>query len=308
MKKFLFILITFVGAIQLQAQEQPAVFDQYLVVPIVMTPAVAGFDGEHHIIANFNSDWTGFDGAQKTYSVQYHGAIGKILGLGVGVLSENIGSTTLTRFQLNYAAHFDINERIRVAGGFSTDFYNRRLANSVQANPLVTEGDQIVIDNTDGVKIFDAALGFWGEFNERTYVGLTFPNLVVTRIGDIEGGENQGGFLRHVVFNVGHKFDVAASNFTLEPSLLIRKYLDVPTQIHFNVLGGFLDEQLQAGLSYRAGTGGALGILLGTKIDVFRIYYSFGVALNDFQQYSSGKHEVTVGFSFGQSKNKFDRD
>ncbi|MFT5911338.1 MAG: type IX secretion system PorP/SprF family membrane protein [Paraglaciecola sp.] len=308
MKKFFILLMMAVSAFAIQAQEQAAVFDHYTVVPIVLTPAVAGFDGQHQIQMNLKSAWVGFPGSAKTYGIQYHGPVGKILGLGVGVLSENIGNTTLTRFQLNYAAHFEINKVVKLGVGFSTDFYKKSLARSVLESDLYDEGDIIAEDAVDGENIFDAALGFWGKFNDLTYVGLTFPNLVVAKIGDIETESEGGSFFKSVIFNLGHKFDVSGSNLTLEPSLMIRKMLNVPIQAHFNIIGGFMDEQLLAGLSFQAGTGGAMGLLLGTKVDVFKVYYSYGLGFSNFQQYSNGSHEITVGFAFDSGKKKYDRD
>jgi type IX secretion system PorP/SprF family membrane protein len=297
-----------VSALAVQAQEQAAVFDHYIVAPILMTPAVAGFDGKHQIQMNLKSAWVGFPGSAKTYGIQYHGPIGKILGLGVGILSENIGNTMLTRFQLNYAARFEINEIAKLGVGFSTDFSRKTLARSVLESDLYDEGDVRVEDAVDGENIFDAALGFWGTFNDQTYIGLTFPNLVVAKIGDIETESQNGTFFKSVIFNLGHKFDVSSSNLTLEPSLMIRKMLDVPIQAHFNIVGGFMDEQLLAGLSFQAGTGGAMGLLLGTKVDVFKVYYSYGLGFSNFQQYSNGSHEITVGFAFDSGKKKYDRD
>lgn len=308
MKKFFILLILAVSVLATQAQEQAAVFDHYVVTPIVMTPAVAGFDGKHHIQMNLKAAWVGFPNSAKTYGIQYHGPIGKILGLGVGVLSENIGNTTLTRFQLNYAANFEINKIVKLGVGFSTDFSKKTLARSVLESELYDEGDIIVEDAVDGENIFDAALGFWGTYNDQTFVGLTFPNLVVAKIGDIETESEGGTFLKSVIFNLGHKFDVSSSNLTLEPSLMIRKMLDVPIQAHFNIIGGFMDEQLLAGLSFQAGTGGAMGLLLGTKVDVFKVYYSYGLGFSNFQQYSNGSHEITVGFAFNSGKKKYDRD
>lgn len=316
MKKFFILFILAVSALAAQAQEQAAVFDHYTVAPILMTPAVAGFDGKHNIQMNLKSAWVGFPGSAKTYGIQYHGPVGKILGLGVGVLSETIGNTTLTRFQLNYAARFEINDIAKLGVGFSTDFYRKRLARSSLDPSLVESGlltlndlnDQRIIDAVDGENIFDAALGFWGTFNNQTYVGLTFPNLVVAKIGDIETQSQSSTFLKSIIFNLGHKFEVSGSNLTLEPSLMIRKLLDVPIQAHFNIIGGFMDEQLLAGLSFQAGTGGAMGLLLGTKVDVFKVYYSYGLGFSNFQQYSNGSHEITVGFAFDSGKKKYDRD
>ena len=323
MKYTIIVTIILIKCWNLSAQEQAAVFSQYQVAPILITPAVAGFNDEHTIQMNLRTAWVGFPGAPKTYGVQYHGPIGKTLGVGLGVLSETIGSTTRFRLQMNYAFHYAFErnnkETAKIGLGFSTDFHQFRIADPQPNSATMTEegliglgydvaNDDRIQSAIDGESIFDAALGIWGTIQKRTFIGLTFPNLIVAKIGDIESGESQGSFFRSVIFNFGHKFDVAGSNLTIEPSLMIRKMLDVPLQAHFNVVGGFLNEQLLAGLSFQAGTGGQMGLILGTKIDVLRFYYSFDLGFQNFQQYSSGSHELTVAFTFAKSKKKFDRD
>lgn len=318
MKHLIIAIIVLASAWSLEAQEQAAVFSQYQVAPILITPAVAGFSGDHTIQMNLRTAWVGFPGAPKTYGVQYHGPIGKTLGVGLGILSETLGNTSRFRFQMNYAFHYAFErnnkETAKIGLGFSTDFHQFRVASSTTNAEIMNNipqydiTDRRLVTAVDGESIFDAALGIWGTVRQRTFIGLTFPNLIVAKIGDIESGESQGSFFRSVIFNLGHKFDVAGSNLTIEPSLMIRKMLDVPLQAHFNVVGGFLDEQLLAGLSFHAGTGGEMGLILGTKIDVLRFYYSFDLGFQNFQQYSSGSHELTVAFTFAKSKKKFDRD
>lgn len=287
------------------AQEQAAVFSQYHLSPILLTPAVAGFNDVHQIQMNVRSQWTGFPGSPKTYSVGYNGGIGKTLGVGVGLLSENIGNQSRVRLQLNYAFRYRLRD-VKMALGFSTEFHTIKLADSVKENAFYEEGDLRIDEAIEGDRIFDAALGFWGTYKDATHIGLTFPNLVVARIGDIQSGDPQGSLFKFVIFNIGHEFDVDEYNFKLEPSLMIRRVKDVPFQVDFNLVGAFLDEKLVAGLSYRTGIGGEIGILLGTRIDSFKLYYSYGLSFQRFQQYSSGTHEVMVAFDFAKGKKKFD--
>ena len=98
------------------------------------------------------------------------------------------------------------------------------------------------------------------------------------------------------MFHLGHRFEIPDLNFSLTPSVLIRQIKDTPNQIDLNVKAGFLDDQLIAGLSYRDLR--ALGILLGTKLSNFYLYYSYDLSFQNFQQYNSGSHEVTLAFTF----------
>lgn len=282
------------------------IFAHYTLNPLLIDPAYAGFTENHHLNMNIRSQWTGFPEAPKSYRIGYNGPIGKTLGVGANLLSENLGNVSVLRFQLNYAFRYQIRD-VKLAAGFSTDFYSMKVAESVLQNPLYEIGDPIVQDAVDGNNIFDAALGFWSTFKDRTFIGLTFSNLVVAKIGDIESGSPEGSLFRYVVLNFGHVFDIEPYNFTIEPSMMVQRIKDKPFQADFNLKGSFINDKLIAGISYRAGLGGAAGLLLGTNIDVFKLYYSYDVSFQNVQQYNGGTHEVTVAFDFDGGRKRFDR-
>ncbi|RMG79230.1 MAG: type IX secretion system membrane protein PorP/SprF, partial [Bacteroidetes bacterium] len=303
--KNLLPLIAILFCLQIaHAQEQIAVFSHYHISPILISPAAAGFSESHQIQMNARTQWVGFPGAPKTYAVNYNGPVGSTFGFGAGVLSESIGNITNFRTQLNFALRLQPrNSKLKGAFGFSTEFYRRKLADSVRDSEFFEPDDEIILQSIDGSRIFDASMGVWGTYGDPkydrglTYFGLTFSNLVVAKVGDIATtAENQGSFFKFVIFNVGHIFDVDAYNFKLEPSLMIRSVQNVPFQADFNIKGSFLDEKLVAGLSYRSGSGDAIGLLLGTKVSSFNLFYSYDVSFSRFQKYNSGSHEVTIAF------------
>lgn len=286
-------------------QEQSATFSHYHISPILVNPAVAGFTGKHKLQMNVRSQWAGFPGAPRTYAVGYDGPLSQVLGVGFNVLSENIASTQRLRLQLNYAFRFE--SGVMKAGiGFSTEFHTVKLANSVMSGQFYQPNDFLIEEAVDGLRIFDAALGAYALFNDQTYINLAFPNLIVAKISDIESGTPEGSFFRYFTVVLGHRVMVDAYNFTIEPSIMMRKMRNVPFQVDFNVVGGFADDKLIAGLSYRSGVGGAVGLLLGTRISAMRLYYSYDVSFQRFQQYNNGSHEITVQFEFEPAKKRFD--
>ena len=306
MKKLFLLIITLFIFKAAHSQEQSAVFSHYHISPILISPAYAGFTENHQIQMNIRNQWTGFPEAPKSYGIGYNGPIGKTLGLGVGLMSETLGNMTNVRFQLNYAFRYQVRD-FKFAAGFSTEFLTRKLAKSVLESPLYDEGDLIIEDAVDGNKIFDASLGFYGTLRENTFIGLTFSNLVVAKIGDIETGSTEGSLFRYVMLHFGHEFEIEQYNFKLRSSLLVQRIKDKPFQADFNLLGSFIDDKLIAGASYRAGLGGSVGLLLGTNIDVFRLYYSYDLTFQNVQKYNGGTHEVTIAFDFEGGKKKFDR-
>ena len=301
MKKIILLITLLVWGLQTLRAQDPAIFNHYLVSPILINPSYAGFEESHVLMANFRNQWTGFPGAPLTYGFNYNGPIGKTLGVGFNILGENIASISRLRFQLNYAFRYQIGENVKVGAGFSTEFSNLRLNNASLNNPFYEQGDQLIMAFNGGESVLDATLGFYATFSEQTFVGLSFPNLIVAKISDIETGDPEGAFFKFFIFNLGHRFRFD-NGFSFEPSLMMRQIMDVPFNLDFNAKMGFLEDRFVAGLSYRTGVGGALGVLLGTEFEQFRFYYSYDLSFQQFQQYNSGAHELTVGLRLGKKK------
>lgn len=295
MKKIvLFVIGLFLISLSVEAQEQSAL-THYHVNPVLINPAAAGVSGNQQIFLNARTQWTSFPGAPKTYALTYDGPFGKTFGLGATIYSEQISYINRFRASINYAFRYDL-DKLKVGFGFSTEFSQKKLDNEIM-NDLNTDlSDDVIEDGLAGINQFDATLGFYGMYNEQTFFGIAFPNIIMARLDGNTGSiddEPEGYYL----FNMGHRFKSEAYGFTIEPSLLLRKARNVPFQADINLKGYFLEDKLIGGVSYRGGSRGALGILIGTKLTNFGLYYSFDVSFQEFQQYSNGAHEVTISFS-----------
>ena len=290
-----------------QSAFDQTIFTQYHISPILINPGAAGFEGVHQLQMNLRQQHTSFPGNPKTYALNYNGAVGETFGLGAGLLTESIGAFNRLSFNMDAAFRYSINEDLRMGTGLSARFLQTKLDNEIMSNALLDGTDEQILSLTDGESVFDATFGAYGRYREYTSFGISFPNLVLARLGDIAGGDPAGSFFQYYIFNLGHEFVIDGYNFSIEPSVMVRKLKNVPFQMDLNVLSRFLDEKLLAGLSYRTGTGGELGILLGTAVQDFRIIYSYDVTFKDFQQYNSGSHELMLGFEFGPEKDRYDR-
>ncbi len=301
MKNFLLLLFFLGIGLSLSAQDE-AVFTHYYITPILVNPAAAGFDETHQIQFNARAQWTGFPDAPTTLGVQYNGPIGKTFGLGAGVLTESAGQLNRLRFHLNYAFRFSVMEDdLKLAAGFSTEFQQQQLSNDALNDGLYQPGDDIIEGAVDGRQVFDASLGFFGRYRENTYLSFSFTNLVRARLDDImQSDEEQESFLNYYVFLAGHEFNFEEAGFSLEPSIMFRQLREAPFQLDVNLKAGFLDDQLITGLSYRSL--GAVGVLLGTRINNFNLYYTFDLSTQEFQKFTSGSHEVTVALNFKQKQ------
>ena len=120
MKKLIIILLA-VCSMQIAQAQDNLIFNQYQVNPVLLNPAAAGFEEYHQVIMNLRNQWTGFPGAPRSYGVTYSGPVGNKIGLGAGLLSDNVGPISQIKFKLMYAFHYDIN-KLRMSTGFTTEF------------------------------------------------------------------------------------------------------------------------------------------------------------------------------------------
>lgn len=303
MKKLILLaILVWAGMTSLRAQDQ-AIFSHYNINPILINPAAAGFGGQHQALFNARLQWVGFEDAPQTFMAQYNGPLGRAFGIGVGVLTERAAQLQRLRAQLNYAFRFQIQDDWDLAAGFATELHQIRLNGSTVGGAFFDLGDRIINANMDGVRFLDASVGLFGTFRENTFGGFALTNLVRTRLDGIVNTDEKESFLNYYIFYLGHRFEVEDLKFNVEPSIMVRQIRDTPFQMDINFKAGFLDDQLLAGVSYRSL--GVLGVMLGTQVSAFNLYYTYDVSFQRFQQYNGGAHEVTVALNF---KNKYHRE
>lgn len=297
-----------IGSVAGQPQDE-AIFNHYVQNPILLNPAAAGFLDEYTIQGNARASWSGFDGAPKTGAIRVNGPVGESFGIGVGLFSESFAQESRLKGQVDVAFRFGFGKEVKgkpafqAAFGFYSQFQRLTLQPGVIDNPQIQGGDPAVLARLDGDNIFDAGIGIYGSYLDRVFGGLTINNLVANRLGDISGESTNEGF--NFTFLIGQRFRLEELDVNLTPSIMMRNVLNAPFMMDFNLQAGFLDDQFIAGLSYRYI--GAIGLLLGTKISNLQLYYSFDLGFSEFQNYSNGSHELTVGYAISRSKIKESR-
>lgn len=306
MKKLLIIFSVVAFFASSSIAQEEAVFMHYVFNPTLINPAATGFDRDHHdVFINIRSSFTNFPETPKTYALSYNGPVGKRLGLGGMIYTENIAGLTRFRGQLSYAFQYAIKD-FDMAFGLSTEWHSTSIDNSVTNSFLFDLDDETVMNAIDGETEFDATIGVYGSYQDRIFFGVSSPGLVRGKLDQISG-TGDGGPFQFITANLGGKFDLAESKVKLMPSILVKKVRNVDFQTDVNLVASFLKEQLLTGLTYRAGTGGNLGIILGTKYNSLQFIYTYDVYMDEFQNYNGGSHEITINFEFNRSKGAYDR-
>lgn len=285
--------------------QDEAVFNHYVQNPILLNPAAAGFADAYTLQLNARAQWSGFEDSPKTIALRLNGPVGESFGIGAAVFSETAAQQRRLKGQLDVAFRFGIGRKVRGksafqgAFGFMTQIQRLTLDNGILDNPQIEPGDMLVMSMLDGQNEFDAGIGIYGTYLDRAFGGLTINNLVSNRLENISGARSEDGGINYT-FLLGQKFRVEDLNVNLTPSVMLRNVVGAPFMMDFNLQAGFIEDQFVAGLSYRYL--GALGLLLGTQLNGFQLYYSYDLGFGGFQQYNNGSHEFTVGYSISRQE------
>ncbi|MCE2790751.1 MAG: PorP/SprF family type IX secretion system membrane protein [Saprospiraceae bacterium] len=291
----LFIFALCISAAGLQAQQryfdERYIYTQAQVLPQLVNPGSYGANMNHQVLVNYRNKWSGIEGAPKTITLAYNGAVGNKLGLGVLVLSDRFGEleTTKGSFGVSYTIKSENNQ---VGFGLSAEYIKHGLAGFGNANP----NDPLINKALSGAEYFDASFGLYGIYLNKLTYGLSFPSMVSSRISETDktAPERELGFLMQVGYKLAIQTDI-----TLTPGLMMKRLANVPTHIDANLNFGFLDDRLLGGISYTLGADKRLGFLIGTKIEKLYFMYSYNTSSNPIQDYNNGSHELSLAVNFG---------
>lgn len=301
MKKSLLALLFLVAFVAKVVAQDEAIFNHYLINPVLVNPAFTGNDDKYHVFGHYRSQWTGFANAPQTYAVSVNGPLADKVGIGAMLLNEKFGLTNRLRGQLSYAYHYKSEKKGFQAGfGFSTEFHRTRLDNSVLTNGFYERPDRSVEANIKNVAIFDATVGGYAVFNNGFTVHIASPNLIRARLGQIEDTvKKEKTFLRQFIFGATYK-SVLSDKLTIEPSIQMRRVYQAPFEVELNLMARFMEDRFSAGIYFRPGSSGATGLIMGIKESFFQIYYTYNASIAEFKAYDRQAHEITLGITLNK--------
>ncbi len=306
MKKLFYTITLGLFALTALRAQDEGLFMHYLIDPTMINPAYAGDAGKYQLFAHYRAQLSGFEGAPQTYALSFNAPMGDKLGLGAEILSENISFFNRFMGQLSYAYHY--NEKGLKAGiGFATSFSKTRLNGDVSKGYNFNANDYVAQDAMSGSTFFDASVGANALFDDRIFVSISSPNLIRARLGSIAGVGHKDTstlFKQYIAYG-GYIFK--KDQYTFEPSLQIRKLYQSPFEVDFNAKISIMDDRFTGAITYRPGSSGLAGFMVGVKQDNFKFYYTYSSSLAQINNYSSSAHELTLGIEFAKKDKKFQR-
>lgn len=291
------------------AQQDPQ-FTQFMHSKLIYNPGYAGTSDA--ICANvlYRQQWVNFPGAPKTALVSFDMPLGNLpIGIGLNVMSDQIGfdKSLFARLALSYKRQVGPgNLGIGVDGGILQKSFNGAWitpdgSGTYDASiPAYTSGTGTSIATNAGLNkmSYDLGFGIYYGIANKMYVGLSSTHLTAQ---DISANSNvKFALARHYYLVGGYTFDLSPVH-ALTPNVKVKSD-GASTQLDIN-LTYMYNKTFWFGVSYRMQD--AIAPMLGAKFlktKSLKIGYSYDVTTSKIKGYSSGTHEVMLGYCFNVKK------
>lgn len=302
------------------AQAQQRVhFTQYMVNPYVLNPAAGGIGADLDVNLGYRKQWVNLKGGPLTYYFSGHMPIrerskpmkGKIdvpkpfHSAGIFVFRDQTGPLSKTSAMVSYAYNLPLSKGFRLALGVYGGMMQLRLDHD---QLRFDEQGETVYYNTKNLP--DASLGLWF-YNDYFYLGSSANQLFYNSLDfykSAQGPPQSSSLLYHYYTTSGLKiplgYEVAGREnhiWYLIPSAMV-KYggWGTPLSVDMNLKIRYRDH-FWIGSSYRHKD--ALAFMAGfrfhtTSKGVFELCYSYDYTLSKLTNYTSGSHEIILGYSY----------
>lgn len=283
--------------------QQDAQFTQYMYNTINVNPAYAGSRQAMNIFALHRTQWVGLDGAPVTNTVSVNTPVNDTkIGLGVSLISDRIGPSDENNLAVDFSYSIDTSEKFKLAFGIkaSANLLNINFDKLNQYDP----NDYSFENNIDNKFSPNIGVGFYW-YSDKTYIGLSAPNLLETKHFDRYAGTGANSYVARERVNyyltAGHVFDLDY-NLQFKPALMTKLVQGAPLQV--DVSANFLiNEKFTVGAAYRWSA--AISALVGFQVsDSWFIGYGYDLETTRLANYNSGSHEIFLRYEIFRKFNR----
>lgn len=308
MKKLSLIIASLlIGSTLVWGQQDPQ-FSQFMYDRLSINPAFAGSKDAICATLIGRQQWSGLSGQPSTGLLNVSGPINSIKsGIGATVSLDEIGPLSTTAARLSYAYHIKISGATKLSLGVGIGLISSSLnanwvANNYGENGEFTGfgtgiGDPSISQQNRQATTFDASFGAY-LYNPKYYAGISVVHL---NQGDLS--EMNIEVARHLYFMGGYDFELTPM-LTLTPHTLVKTDL-ASTQVDINATATY-NNTFWLGVSYRLED--AIAPMAGYNYQFpdgksnLRIGYSYDLTTSELNNYSSGSHELMLGYCYKLQK------
>jgi type IX secretion system PorP/SprF family membrane protein len=283
MKK-IFLLVSFVVILSRANSQQMPFFSQYTLNHYAINPAATGISDDIPLALSYRKQWVSIPQSPSVQYLSGHAQFNKTMGAGAKLINYKAGPLRKMGGELTYSYHLLLKDGVNLSFGLSGLFYQFYLDKS-EMN--VEESDDIIFMGNEKMFVVDAIFGTY-LYGKNYFAGLSVPQLFNRNVDLKTDKILQEKQVRHYYLHGGYKFDIN-SDFTLEPSLLIKLMGSGLYQVDINALAEY-KKMVSLGLSYR--TSDAIVIQAAYRYKEFQLGYSYDITVSKLNTVSSGSHEI----------------
>lgn len=287
MKNLLLVAALLLCAVVSEAQIDP-LYAQYLNNPLLLNPAYSGLHNNFSAAASYRKQWAGFDGSPSTFNVNAHSALNNNkMGLGLIVLSDQIGANANTEVQVTYAYKLDMGGKF-LSFGLQTGMVNFKTSNG-DLNPY-DPYDPAFAGNFNFTKPSFGAGAIL--HSDKYFVGLSVPRMLKSNVS-MAGIETEL-YSQHLYLLGAYNFFIN-EHLRLKPSILLKGVKGAKLSADLNFALN-IDERYTVGAFTR--NLNTYGLLAQMKInDTYRFGYAFEMPSNKSVGPQFTSHEIMVGMN-----------
>lgn len=283
------------------AQQDPQL-TQFMHSKLIYNPGYAGTS--QAICANVlgRQQWVNFPGAPKTGLLSIDMPIGHLpIAVGLNVMSDQIGYEKTFYARLAFAYNRPMGAGI-LGVGIDAGVLNKQF----NGNWITPDGNVAHDPNIPGYSpnnsstlnvgltkaTYDLGFGIYYGIANKMYVGISSSHLTAQDL--VQSPDIKYTLARHYYLVGGYTFDLSPKH-AINPNVKVKTDA-ASTQLDMNLTYIF-ERKLSIGVTYRMQD--CIAPMIGYKFTKgLRIGYSYDVTLSKIKGYSSGTHEILLGFCF----------
>lgn len=288
------LLIAF-GYSDLYAQQDPH-YTQYMYNMNVINPAYAGSKENLSFGLLYRQQWVGIEDAPTTFSFSGHSPVGKNVGMGLSVISDQIGPVTEQNAYADFSYTLNLGGEHRIAFGLKAGATFHKV-DLLSINPTLPDpNDGAFGDNASDAYLNVGSGVFY--YTNKYYLAFSVPNMIKATHLDFNGVQ-YGNDVSHYFLTGGYVFDINPS-LKFKPFFMIKSAFNVPASIDLST-NFLIQEKLELGASYRIDDSFSAMVNYAISPNV-RLGYAYDHIVSDLNVTTPSSHEIVLLFDLNFPK------
>jgi len=293
------------------AQQDPQ-FTQFMHNRLAYNPAYAGTSGAICFGGMYRQQWVNFPGAPKTGLFTFDMPIASTFGVGLYLANDQLGYDNTTLARASFAFHRNLGAN--GAGKFSVALDAGILQKKINGNwvapqtlndPSIPNNQSVTGAPALNKLVPDFGFGLYYTIPGKMYAGFSTSHIAAQDLKGASGSNGPGqtynlnfSLARHYYVIAGYTFQLSnTGGHELTPNVKVKSD-GASTQLDINLTYMF-QKKFWLGASYRMQD--AVAPMLGYvqnmgKSGSLKIGYSYDVTTSKIKGYSSGTHEIMLGY------------